>query len=241
MCSSDLLVAEAIGANVPAVARTGERQVAVEFVPGDPGAKRIIAMKAAAGTVWDPPPAGGDDVPGLTDSDAGHLLGVLDILVSNPDRHGFNWIVNDNDEPVGIDLSGAWSFTRYRSESGNTKGRDVLLGPSSPFSKPLLRQNQYNEILGYRPNRLTKADVALLRKRLEALKPKFAAVDENRSVVEIEQGVPPALDRDLKPRYRGDRGEPEPWGELWHREMMLQLDELEHQAKGKRNLIASNE
>ncbi|MFI6485165.1 phage minor capsid protein [Nonomuraea sp. NPDC050663] len=147
------LLGRAIGAPVPRVYRTGEAEYYTDWVEGDTAAEYT-----------------GPDPDGVSErliaSREGLLLGLLDVLTANTDRHLNNWMIGKNGELAGIDHGLAW-------EGGF--GDDPLplshLNPSGPFASQLFSWRTF-ELKN--TNRFTPEDIAVLRTRLEALRPDFA-------------------------------------------------------------------
>jgi len=89
----------------------------------------------------------------VTDSDQGIKLGLLDVLLNNSDRHTGNWMWDDG-RLAAIDHGFAF-------QPGNSRWM------SSPFT------DRFN-LTGYDPSApLTPGDVAIVRQRLERLRPQF--------------------------------------------------------------------
>jgi len=114
-------VSQVVGAGAPAVARpvggkTGE--IIMDFVPGDVAGEN----------------KGGADAYDLEHDDPqGRQIGILDYLISNPDRHAFNWMITPGGKPVPIDMSGAFAGDR---------------GTNSPFwHNERVDQAEYDELV----------------------------------------------------------------------------------------------
>ena len=123
--------------------------------------------------------AGGDDE---------RLLGLLDLIVFNEDRHGGNWVVTQvGDEPSmddrisGIDNGHAFhdqvdleGWEQIRKSFGQQAAWPFTLGWFSlPFQGPVLPGTS-----GYRspegvPNDMSPHDMMLIRRSLEEIKPEF--------------------------------------------------------------------
>lgn len=171
------LVAHAVGVDAPALVRAGPTHVYMEFVKGPVGR----AVKD-------------DDQAAIMESDDGHLVGLLDVLVANTDRNGGNWIVRDG-RPVAIDHGFAWNET-------------VEPVTTSPFAAPMVDLGEPDRF-GYHPapvmrptNDLSPADLALVRERILALRPDFDRLGrrdwwdrmEGR-LAELERGARGSRDR----------------------------------------------
>jgi Phage Mu protein F like protein len=137
------LVMQAVGARAPAVLRTGKHSLHMAHVDGKVGADIV--------------PWGGDTPRDLVDSDQGRLLGLADALMVNLDRNDGNWILGDNGELWGIDHGSAFESDRYIEYlSGNAWASHFLAG------RNLADRND-----------MSPADMAVIRARLEALRPDF--------------------------------------------------------------------
>ena len=97
------LVAEAVGAPAPAVVKdptNPDYAVIMGFVSGDPG---TVHTGSANADEW------GQALYYLAVTDAGKRIGLLDVLISNADRHSMNWVLSDElEEPNhwgGLDQS----------------------------------------------------------------------------------------------------------------------------------------
>ena len=179
------LLGRAIGAPVPAVIRTGANEVLMGYVPdartGWMAMGRTKAIRAA-------------NQPKYVDSDDGRLLGLLDILADNRDRHGGNWLVRKEDgRIVGIDHGLTWveGQMQYLANPPNN---------SSIFAKTYAKS-------GWLPNQLSQSDIQWLGRQLESLRPRFAERGRenwlNFSVARLHQigehavGTTPRLVTDL--------------------------------------------
>lgn len=109
-------------------------------------------------------------------SDAGHMLGLLDILVGNHDRHPGNVIITSGG-PIGIDHGLSFTKARYepaaqaaREMTGSTGAdpREVRMGPSR-FAIPLFggggTPGNPTTLLVYSPDAIQQA-----RERIEPLR-----------------------------------------------------------------------
>jgi hypothetical protein len=109
---------------------------------------------------FDPPPR-------YLGSDQGLMLGLLDTLIGNGDRHTDNWLVTDADTIGGFDHSE--SFPRYPDSYMNAPGDDFP-PPSVDYAGFTHRFFFYRKWL---PNDLHPDDIPVLRQRLTALRPEF--------------------------------------------------------------------
>jgi hypothetical protein len=121
------------------------------------GANAIEMTHIPGETGYSVVPRGTLDVPqDILDSDDGRLLGLADALMGMTDRNNpGNWLIQPDGHLAGIDHSLAWFPD---SAEGN------------PFAAHFLGRSG-----GFRPNDMTRADMAELRRRLEALRPQFEA------------------------------------------------------------------
>jgi hypothetical protein len=141
-------VAEVLRAPVPQVHRTGENSLMTDWTPG----------RTADEAYNDPNPPVDPDT--LVDTGPGRRLGLLDMLVANPDRHDGNWMVTDDGQLVGIDHGLAWFPVDLDDDSDPFLPTEIR----GPF------------VRGFRTGDrtlMTPADVVEIRRRLESLRPEF--------------------------------------------------------------------
>lgn len=144
------LVAHALGLNAPAVHRGDERTVHMEFVDD-------------ATVDWDFPVFNNEQ----PRSDQGRMLGLLDLLINNPDRHRGNIMVKNSDGSIiPIDHGLAWSMLDTIEPA--RPSRDVRNPYMDHFFSSFHEQ--------WTDNDLTPADMAEVRKRLQPLKADFARI-----------------------------------------------------------------
>lgn len=141
------LVAQALGLRAPAVVRGDERSVHMAFVDE---AKTPAELDI-----------GGDDLP---DTDAGRMMGLLDLLISNSDRNTGNVLIpNDGGPIVPIDHGLA-----FRGVGRNAPGKPTRdLG--SPYTRPFY--SVWDQ--AWTDNDLTPGDITAIRKRLQRQKAEF--------------------------------------------------------------------
>lgn len=133
------LVAAAIGVNAPAVVRSDASTVLMEYVPD---------AKTGAQFPGGVPPSA------IVDSDAGRLVGLLDIILANGDRNSGNWLVTKDGSLVAIDHG--LGFTDK-----------VSIGPfGGHFSNAA--GNNWAET-----NDMSPGDMAEMRSRLESIQAEF--------------------------------------------------------------------
>lgn len=155
------LVADALGVTAPRVHRSDQDAVFMDYMPGQLAAQL--------------PPTEQDR---LVNTDAGRLIGLLDVVVDNQDRHQLNWLV-EGGEPVAIDHGLAFrqpSTGQVDAKTANAPGGIFAAHFTLPLStRP--RDNAAPGADGWRDNDLTPADVAEARRRLEALRGEFDRLD----------------------------------------------------------------
>jgi hypothetical protein len=152
------LTAAAIGVPAPAIQRTGDDTIFMETMPGEPAAIKYEDRRQ--------PPMD------LLRSRQGLKLGVLDVLIENTDRHGGNYLVDNQDNMYAIDHGMAFNQTNMVDESGRTVRRPTWTTSRilSPFALgTLIGGGQFIT------NPLTRSDVAHLRRKVDELKPQFEA------------------------------------------------------------------
>lgn len=141
------LVARAVGADVPAVVRTGPHEVYMDFVDH----AKTAAEVDASGDF--------DTFDKAIESDAGLRLGLLDQLIFNGDRNNGNWLIR-NGQPVGIDHGLAWP-------TGVERFAEV------PHPMGIFGARLSSPSAGFEETTLTPADYDRVIDRLENLRPAF--------------------------------------------------------------------
>jgi hypothetical protein len=138
------LVANAVGVHAPAIHRAGPTDLHMEFMAGAHIDHSPIAP-------WARPPQA------VVESDQGHLMGLLDLLMGNNDRHAGNWMLQDDGSLVALDH--ALSLNNKHASSG--------LGA---FSAPFVNAagNDWAPTHDMSPE-----DMALIHQRLDTLRPEF--------------------------------------------------------------------
>jgi hypothetical protein len=171
-CDAEQLVAlmgAVFGCPVPKAVRTGEAEVFIEVAPGTPWAafKSNPAVKASTLAEVE------DEVAATP---AGLRLGVLDLLTDNWDRRNpGNWMLQDDDTPVGIDQSFAFPTPEIGSEMDGS--RPPKRENISQFSIAFLTFDDQGQVDGFDGTDLHPDDVAWLRARMDALKNDFEVLD----------------------------------------------------------------
>ncbi|MEU7899208.1 hypothetical protein AB0B45_40930 [Nonomuraea sp. NPDC049152] len=168
------LVGQAFGAPVPHVIR-------------DPLRENVVYMDVMEGVAASSYRAPAEFMAHI-EGHSGVLLGLFDVLVSNPDRSHDNWFVSDSG-PRGIDLT--YSF--------ETRAGDWMHGHNIFARHFLDRQG------GWIDNPLSRQDVELITERMHALRPAFerlgrgdwhdVVMDRLYQVADHASGRRPLLDR----------------------------------------------
>lgn len=160
-------VGEALRAPVPAVVRTADTEVFMQYVPdARPGMWlfRGLSRGEQPAKVAEFMQASGD---------AGRRLGLLDLLIANDDRHNENWLVRPDGSIVGIDHGLVWPVSRITAREIE-HGIPHFTSPFAGLFVPRRLPDAPNQ--GYVVNDLTRADIDWVQQRLEALRPDFAAL-----------------------------------------------------------------
>jgi phosphoinositide 3-/4-kinase-like protein len=145
------LVGRAIGADVPVVHRGGPHQVVMEHIEG----------KNIGDASW-------QKQADFRASREGLLIGLLDLLIGNGDRHNGNIMITPEGRVVGIDHGLGWVYLQKRHDKGFGPEAIVnayLASAIGPVADHFLAHDFP----------ITTADVAKIRRRLEALRPHFKA------------------------------------------------------------------
>ena len=118
-------VGHAIGAPVPSVRQSpgDSKQLIMEGVFGSPG------FNTEAPTFRDGREAVGNY------REAGARIAVLDQITGNRDRHQGNWIMTDNDIPVGIDNGLAWGAALGEEQRSAEQIRQIQTGFMKAFDQ----------------------------------------------------------------------------------------------------------
>lgn len=151
------VLAEVIGAPTPPVYRQDGRTIFMGFVTG---------RQAAA--------AGEDRRQAAIQSPEGELLGLLDALTGNSDRHMGNWMISPAGKPIGIDHGLAWSID-FNVHSNpdvehNTKG-EIMPNVSSnmgPFRDYFADDRKWLPKIVFSRKRLEE-----IKERMQAQRPQF--------------------------------------------------------------------
>jgi hypothetical protein len=139
------LVMDALDVPTQTVLRAGPQRVLVSVLEGEhPGDIGSLAPGAARRE--------------LADTDGGRLLGLGDVLIGNSDRRR-NWVRLPDGRPASYDLGGAFRAPKLAAAAD----------PEGLFA------HHFATATGkaWAPNDMAPADLALIRTRLEALRPEF--------------------------------------------------------------------
>jgi hypothetical protein len=137
------LTADAVGLRAPTVVRLDRSKIEMEFLEGKPGGGSIAEIPR--GTVFE-------------ETDDGRLMGLLDYVTGNPDRSDRNWLLLPDGHMASIDMGDAFRAPKLAGTRDNF-GSDLIFDEET--SKP-------RKIVDFNP-----ADLAVIRTRLEALRPEF--------------------------------------------------------------------
>lgn len=184
------LVGSALGLRSPAVQRVDDTTINMEFVPD---------ATPAFNRYWNKDGVDFLKVPGeILGSDDGLRMGLLDTLIGNPDRHGFNWMVDDDDRIYPIDNGLAFV---------NLKGTNESDAARSPFA----REYFVHPTGRFKENILTRRDIQWVREQMEALAPEFQRVGQPGWYTQIQNRL-----RQMEIRARGGSQHqlPAPQGEV---------------------------
>lgn len=179
-------IGHAIGAPVADVFQDSDRSVYMSHVSGDVADNADADVREAA-----------------IRSPKGRMVALLDALTGNEDRHGNNWLIDDNGDPVAIDNGLAFRVPSARNADGSSR-------PAPAHDGDEFRQHwgsvtgDYEESQGDPEAFDWGSDLPWSREELEEIRPKLQA---------------------LEPEFANlDR-------QAWHKEMMDRLDAMIARAK----------
>lgn len=141
------LMASALGVRAPAVQRISDTEIYMEVMPGQTAAEWM--RKSGF-------------IDNIIDSDDAIRMGLLDVLLDNPDRHNGNFMVDDDDKIYAIDHG--LSFVNHYG-----------VGRSAAARSPFAAEHFITNLGLYDANPLTKRDIQSIHARLDALRPQFKA------------------------------------------------------------------
>jgi hypothetical protein len=157
------LIGQAIGAPVPTAIRhegdprLDDRSVWMEFVP----AERVPGVSGLARRFH-------IDLEARHSDDA-YLLGLLDVLISNGDRHPGNWLRAPGERVVGIDHGEAFGEQHETGRDGDAKPPQKLRLPG--FTGNFIKISPWTgKSVWLESNDLHPEDAQLMRQRLLALR-----------------------------------------------------------------------
>lgn len=162
------LTARALGLQAPRVYRNHPNEINMEFVHGEVAMdhRKMLAMG------WNV-----EDIPEeLVSTKQGRMMGLLDQLIVNSDRHNANWMISEGGNLHPIDHG--YTFGNRPGHKLRDAGKAQYV--RSGFAKHYVESAQFGyAVHGWANNDLTKADVAKIRERLVALKADFAKLGRN--------------------------------------------------------------
>lgn len=132
----------------------------------------------------------------LIESKEGKLIGLLDTIIQNRDRHDGNWLI-ENGKPVPIDHG---LPDGHMNSEGYHDGAWHWVAPVSPFAnRAKLYSSEYGLIVKWLDNDYTKRDIQKLRAVVESMESEFrkfdpSARDEALARVQHDARVSEGLD-----------------------------------------------
>ncbi len=155
------VLAEAVKAPTPAVYRQDGRTIFMEFVVGKQAAAAGSARRAKA-----------------LDTPDAKLIGLLDALVGNGDRHDGNWMITPGGKPVGIDHGLAWSvaFNVHTSDIVHRRNgrREMLPGPArGRFVEHFVDNSDVGNGQWQEKIQFSRKELEAIRERMLKLRPQF--------------------------------------------------------------------
>jgi hypothetical protein len=138
------MVAAAVGVRAPAIQRADDDNLYMEVMPGGSAMSRNLYR-----------------VPNeLADSPQGMRMGLLDTLLNNVDRHGGNWMVDEQGQIAAIDHGLAF--------------KESATGRSSATRSRFSTDHFIDDAGEYRDrNPLSRLDIEIARQQLEATRSRF--------------------------------------------------------------------
>lgn len=146
-------IVDAVGVRAPGVVPSGSNGVLMEFIEGETFAERFPDFGYGDQDHWARIAAQ------YTETDDGRLMGLADYLMGNVDRNEGNWMILANGRYAAIDHG--YAFTG-----------DIPHGIFADYLRDGFRLRDRVD--------LNPADLAVVRRRLEALRPQFAASKRQR-------------------------------------------------------------
>jgi hypothetical protein len=152
------LVGKAVGAPVPAVYRTSEFSVYMEFIEG--GTYTESRAVSSIPTLQE-----------YAETDAGRLIGLMDVIVGNYDRYPGNIMITPlTADLVGIDHGLAWDHGLDLRNDGSVRPPKGL---STPFVDPYITVLDADNTDWVPKNDMSPHDMAIIEQRLLALRDDF--------------------------------------------------------------------
>jgi len=152
-------VGQLLGAPVPRVYRTGDDQIYTDWAEG--------------AALWGVYKRDRGRFDRAMQSDDAKLLGLLDLLVNNHDRHNGNMTLTKDGRLTGIDHGLAWNASKWLLQEHDRTAKENRLwgfaqGPMVDHYLGTGGQGQY-----LKDNPLTQDDIDYLRGKLKELEPEF--------------------------------------------------------------------
>jgi len=158
------LVARALGAPAPAAVWYSEpdAEVLIEYIPGETGWEHYLSGVRSTSGSYRLAPGGSQQIEQqFAATDAGIMIGLVDIIGSHADRHPANWIVDPNGIPVAIDNADTFDPDGYQGSGGLTYAR-------SPFAYNFVGLDSRGNVQ-WVDNPMHPDDIREARRRLEKL------------------------------------------------------------------------
>lgn len=142
-------VLDAVGVRAPVIESPDANRLLIEFIDA-PTARELDISEVGPGIPTE-----------IINSDDARLMGLADVLMGNMDRNSGNWLRFADDHLAGIDHGQSFQWPGVTETGGY-----------NPFSQYLMDTTTGN--LSWLPaNDLSPMDLAVIRARLEALRPAF--------------------------------------------------------------------
>jgi hypothetical protein len=133
--------------------------------------------------VFDRPEPGMEDLwKKLQSSDSGKVLGLLDLITFNGDRHPGNWGADEHGNLVAIDNGMGWGFTDIEAMDPSLDANkiDIEQDVFSQLTGRFLTEHYFDFDGNLKDNDLTLADIEKVRVRLEALREQFRHLNREK-------------------------------------------------------------
>lgn len=166
------LLARMMGIKAPEVTRVDEQTTIQQFLPGkvaagalpwilNPGTPQAKVLSASA------------RVKSYVESDTGWLMGVLDQVTGNQDRHDGNWLIGDDGEiSAVIDHGLAYAVRDWRTKAHARfdLAEAYIFRTKSEFTKKFAKANGDQTKIDFHPE-----DLDAIKTMMETLKPEYEA------------------------------------------------------------------